>query len=267
MRKLYSILLIALTVLSVIGLGVYRHLAAHSVGGEAPVITFDQNLLEVTTDATEAELLQGVTATDAEDGDVTDSVLVETSTHFVSDRTVEVTYAAFDSQGHVTKATRSVRYVNYKPPQFYLTGPMIFSEAGISDVLSYVGARDCIEGDISSRVKVASDESGSLLATPGSHTLEFRVTNSSGDTAYLTVAAEVVSGYNSSQKIKLTDYLIYLPAGSEFDPMNYLAGDEEKPRDLKIEHQVDTAVPGVYDVHYTLGSSMTRLIVVITEEG
>ena len=279
MRKLFSILLIALTALSVVGLGVYRHLAARSVGGESPVITFDQNVLEVTTDATEEELMQGVTATDAEDGDVTVWINVlkmldkiEQSNLrlrdiLVSDKTVEVTYAAFDSQGHVTKAARSVRYVNYKAPRFYLTGPMVFSEAGVSELLSYVGARDCIDGDISSRVKVSAAESASLLSTPGMHMLEFRVTNSSGDTAYLTLGVEVVSGYSSSQKIKLTDYLVYLPVGAEFDPKAYLAADEEAQRDLKIDHQVDTAVPGVYDVHYTLGSSMTRLIVVVTEKG
>ena len=122
MRRRFPILLIILAALSVIGLGVYRFLEVRSVSGESPVITFDQNVLEVTTDATEAELLQGVTATDAEDGDVTDSVLVETSTHFVSDTTIEVTYAAFDSQGHVSKAKRSVRYVDYTPPnRIYFT--------------------------------------------------------------------------------------------------------------------------------------------------
>lgn len=269
MRRRFPILLIILAALSVIGLGVYRFLEVRSVSGESPVITFDQNVLEVTTDATEAELLQGVTATDAEDGDVTDSVLVETSTHFVSDTTIEVTYAAFDSQGHVSKAKRSVRYVDYTPPKIYLTGPMVFSEAGVSELLSYVRASDCIDGDISSRVKVSAMESGALLSTPGYHMLEFRVTNSSGDTAYLKLAVEVVSAYSSSQKLKLTDYLIYLPAGSEFDPEAYLVPleDEKERRDLTIDNQVDTEVPGTYDVHYMLGNSMTRLIVIVTEEG
>ena len=267
MRRALSIVLIVLTALSVTGLGVYRFLKVRSTSGEAPVITFDANLLEVTTDATEGELMQGVTATDAEDGDVTDSLIVETSTHFVSDTTVEVTYAAFDSQGHVTKATRSVRYVDYTPPKFYMSGPMLFSEAGIAELLSFVGARDCIDGDISSRVKVASLESGTLLSTPGEHLLEFRVTNSTGDTAYLKVAAEVLSGYNSARQIPLTDYLVYLPLNSEFDPRAYLLSTYAEEREIEIENTVDTTIPGVYDVHYTLGNSMTRLIVIVQEEG
>ena len=265
MRRGLPTVLIVLAALSVIGLGVYRFLAARSTSGEAPVISFESNLLEVTTGATEGELLQGVTATDAEDGDVTDSVLVETSTHFVSDKTVEVTYAAFDSQGHVTKAKRSVRYVDYTSPRFHLSGPLMFSESGVSDLLSYVGATDCIDGNITSRVKVASLESGTLLNTPGNHPLEFRVTNSTGDTAYLTVGVEVVSGYNSARQIPLTDYLVYLPLGSEFDPKAYLSENYANDRDLAITSSVNTSAPGVYDVHYTLGDSATRLIVVVEE--
>jgi hypothetical protein len=257
--------LIVLAALSVIGLGVYRFLAVRSTSGASPVISFESDVLEVTTDATDGELLQGVTAEDAEDGDVTDSLLVETSTHFVSDKTVEVTYAAFDSQGHVTKANRSVRYVDYTPPHFRLSGPLVFSEAGVSELLAYVGAHDCIDGDISSRVKISSLETGTLLSTPGLHYLEFRVTNSTGDTAYLKTTVEVVSGYNSARQIPLTDYLVYLPVGSTFDPKAYLTGEYADDRDLTITNEVNTEVPGVYDVHYTLGNSMTRLIVVVEE--
>ena len=267
MRKGFSILMIVLTVLSVEGLGVYRYLSKQKTSGEAPVITFDSNLLEVTTGATEAELMQGVTATDAEDGDVTDSLLIETSTHFISDTTIEVTYAAFDSQGHVSKATRSVRYVNYTPPRFYFTGPMLFSEAGVSELLSYIGARDCIDGDISSRVKVAAVESGTLLSTPGLHVLEFRVTNSTGDTAYLKVPIDVVSAYNSARQIPLSDYLVYLEVGSAFDPTVYLPEEYASERGLVIENNVNMEEPGVYDVYYTLENSMTRLIVVVQEAG
>lgn len=265
MRRRLSTVLIVLTALSVIGLGVYRFLSVRSTSGAAPVISFEYDVLEVTTKATDDELLLGVTAEDAEDGDVTDSLLVEASTHFVSDRTVEVTYAAFDSQGHVTKAKRSVRYVDYTPPRFRLSGPLIFSEAGISDILNYVGAHDCIDGDISSHVKAASLESGTLLSTPGVHELEFRVTNSTGDTAYLKTSAEVVSGFSSSMQIPLTEYLVYLPVGSEFDPRAYLTEEYAGERGLEITNEVNTEVPGVYDVHYTAGKHMTRLLVVVEE--
>ena len=91
------------------------------------------------------------------------------------------------------------------------------------------------------------------------------MTNSTGDTAYLTVGVEVVSGYNSARQIPLTDYLVYLPLGSEFDPKAYLSENYANDRDLAITSSVNTAAPGVYDGHYTLGTSATRLIVVVEE--
>lgn len=267
MRKRIAIIMLVLTALSVAALVAYRYMAAQRVSGEAPVISFDSKTLEVMTDATMPELLQGVTATDAEDGDVTDSLLVEASTNFVSDTTVEVTYAAFDSNGHVSKATRNVRYVDYRPPEIYFTGPMVFSESSVSELLTYVGARDCIDGDISMRVKASSLESGTLLSNPGEHVLEFRVTNSVGDTAYLTCTVEVLSGYSTSQQIPLKDYLVYLPVGSEFDPRSYLTDEYTEERTLEIENEVDTSTPGSYDVYYTLGNRYTRLIVIVEGEG
>ena len=124
MKKLTAIILSVLMVLSVGGLVVYVFHQKTVNGGEAPVIAFASDVLEVPTTATEEDLLQGVTATDAEDGDVTDSILIEGVTRFVSDNTVKVTYAAFDSQSHVTKATRSVRYTDYTSPRFTLSGPL-----------------------------------------------------------------------------------------------------------------------------------------------
>lgn len=267
MRRGIVIFLIVLTALSVVGLAAYRITVKLSTSGEAPVISFENDVLEVTTDATDEELLQGVSASDAEDGDVTDSLLVEASTHFVSDATVEVTYAAFDSSGHVTKASRNVRYVDYSPPRFQFSGPMIFSEAGVSELLSFVGAHDCIDGDISSRVKVTAVEAGTLLSTPGEHLLEFRVTNSTGDTAYLKFPVEVVSGYGTAKQIPLKEYLVYIPVDSEFDAREYLEDEYADDRDVEVESTVDTAEAGIYDVHYTLGGSSSRLIVVVEGKG
>ena len=76
-----------------------------------------------------------------------------------------------------------------------------------------------------------------------------------------------MSGYSTARQIPLTDYLIYLPVGSEFDPAAYLSEDYASQRGLVIENGVDTEVPGVYDVYYTLDNSMTRLIVVVQEAG
>ena len=270
MKKLIAIILSVLMVLSVGGLVVYVFHQRTVNGGEAPVIEFASDMLQVPTTATEADLLQGVTATDAEDGDVTDSVLVESVSRFVSGNMVKVTYAAFDAQNHVTKATRTVQYTDYVSPHFTLSGPLVFTESGVADLLQRVGAQDCIDGDLTNRVKVSAKDSGSLVSSVGSHEVEFRVTNSMGDTAYLTATVDVVNSSVNSAQIKLSNYLVYIAQGSEFDAAAYVTsytrGDKVytgSTKGMSIDSNVDTATPGVYEVTYTVDSSYTRLIVVV----
>lgn len=270
MKKLTAIVLSVLMVLSVGGLAAYVLYQKAANGGEAPVIEFASDVLEVPTTASDEDLLRGVTATDAEDGDVTASVLVEGVTRFVADNTVKVTYAAFDSQNHVTKATRSVRYTDYTPPRFTLSGPLVFTESGAAELLQRVGADDCIDGDLSSRVKVSSKDSGSSVTSVGSHEVEFRVTNSLGDTAYLTATVDVVSGSVKSSQITLSDYLVYIRQGGDFDPGSFVESFVSNGKTynntadgVEIDSNVDTSAAGTYEVTYTVGGSYTRLIVVV----
>ena len=117
MKRLTSVILavaLALSALGVLGARIYQK---EAYGGAAPEIAFAADVLEVPTGADDAALLAGVTATDAEDGDVTASLLVEGVSGRNADGTVQVTYAAFDSDRHVTKATRAVRYTDYTPPR------------------------------------------------------------------------------------------------------------------------------------------------------
>ena len=71
----------------------------------APVISFGENDIVYTEDIDLSLLLNGITATDNKDGDVTDTLLIEK----ISDTAkgdVIVTYAALDSANNVAKASR-----------------------------------------------------------------------------------------------------------------------------------------------------------------
>lgn len=73
----------------------------------APAISFaddDRNLI-YTEDLKEEELLEGVSAVDDVDGDVTESVLIEKISE-TADGNVIVTYAALDSSNNVAKRSR-----------------------------------------------------------------------------------------------------------------------------------------------------------------
>lgn len=73
----------------------------------APAISFEENdkKLVYTESMKEEELLEGVSAADDVDGDVTDSLLVEKISE-TADGNVIVTYVALDSSNNVTKKSR-----------------------------------------------------------------------------------------------------------------------------------------------------------------
>lgn len=197
MKKLTPVILavaLALSILGVLGTRIYQ---AAAYGGAAPEILFDSEVISVPTGADDAALLAGVTATDAEDGDVTASLVVEGISGRNDDGTVRVTYAVFDSNHHVTKATRAVRYTDYVKPRFALTQPLVCRTGGNRVLSSYVTAHDSIDGDLSGRVKIALTD-GSSLAISGTHTAELRVTNSIGDTASVPVTGRGHGGGSQS---------------------------------------------------------------------
>lgn len=268
MKKLTPVILavaLALSVLGVLGTRIYQ---AAAYGGAAPEILFDSEVISVPTGADDAALLAGVTATDAEDGDVTASLLVEGISGRNDDGTVQVTYAAFDSNHHVTKATRAVRYTDYVKPRFALTQPLVCRTGGNRVLSSYVTAHDSIDGDLSGRVKIALTD-GSSLAISGTHTAELRVTNSLGDTAAVPVTVEVSAADTNPAGIMLTEYLIYLPAGGSYAPMDYVAGvgGSDSKSGVTASSTVNMNVPGAYEVVFTYRSgsteSHTRQIVVV----
>lgn len=71
----------------------------------APAIEFPEEEPVYTPGMSEAELLAGVTASDREDGDVTDALLIEKISD-TADGNVMIVYAALDSSNNVSKRAR-----------------------------------------------------------------------------------------------------------------------------------------------------------------
>ena len=83
---------------------------------------------------------------------------------------------------------------------------------------------------------------------------------------------EITSGSPNSAQITLSDYLIYLSRGDRFDAADYVVsyrfdGATVTGADgLTIDSKVNTTVPGIYEVYYTLDAattSRTKLVVVV----
>lgn len=248
-----------------------------------PEITMDQSSITVDVDCTDEELLQGITAADKKDGDVTDSLVVESLSNFIEKGRRQVTVAAFDQDHNVTKATREVVYNNYTSPRFSLTGPLRFAVNSDESMTSVFQVQDCLDGDLSGEVVITSDYYYDY-SVAGSYTVNFQVSNSAGDVVELPLTVETydASADSSAPKVELSEYLIYVETGSAINPSDYILGvtdsgmswemgDNSNPyslSDIEITNPVDTSTPGVYEISYTIPSdgeyqASIRLVVIV----
>lgn len=233
-----------------------------SVDKTVPGITITGDVLEVSLDVTTEDLLQGVTAFDEKDGDITDKIIVESISRFVKPGTSVVRYAVCDSDNHVASATRTIVYTNYEPPRFRLTDSLVFKISQNINIRSVLGAVDCIDGDISDRVIVTANEYTANI--PAVYYISAKVSNSKGDMIIQQFPVYVEDSSLSAPEIELREYIVYLAAGDEYDFMsNVLSAKAADGTDLSGQIQVDTNfdafTPGMYEVHYRVADSMGRI--------
>lgn len=277
MKAKGKIALLALVLACCASFAVYRLAGAQRADREAPQITVAQDELRLSVHDGAEKLLDGVTARDARDGDVTDSLVVESVRGIVADKRFTVTYAAFDAAGNVAKAQRTVYYEDYTAPRFALTAPLIFHE-GAADVFAPLEASDVFDGSLKDRIKGTLVSGERQLSQAGDYAVEFRVTNSLGDTAYLTAPVQVLPAGNSNAELTLTSYLVYLKKNAAFMPEAYLeeltAGGQTVALDegsvpVQIESSVDMTKAGIYCVDYAAAygqyTARTRLLVVVED--
>ena len=258
--KWFWILVIVMTIAVFLG---YQSLESMRSDSRAPEISVSADVLEVSVEDPRSALLQGVTARDNRDGDVTDSLVVESITLLDGDGTVNVTYAAFDDAGNVSREERHADYSDYIGPRFTLEQPLVYNKGANFDILSNVGATDVLDGDIQHRVR-ATVLGDSQISDEGTHVVQFQVTNSLGDTQTKSFPVEVMGVDPYTADMELGQYIVYLPVGSVFNAASYLksftyqrnkvnlSGVVPAGFDLDIKGVVQTQNPGTYTVAYTL---------------
>jgi hypothetical protein len=224
-----------------------------------PVITVENELIEVSFEATDEELLQGVTAYDEKDKDITDKVIVESVSKFYKTGVCKVVYAVCDSDNHVANATRKIKFRNYESPKFYLDESLCYSIYDKIDITDAFRVEDCIDGDISRNIIVTSEDFVSSVS--GIFNIDISVTNSKGDTSTLKLPIVIEDRSLSAPTITLSEYLVYINKGEELDFASYLVGamtkaGKEIPLDeVKIESNLNVMHEGTYSVHYYVTDS------------
>ena len=247
-----------------------------STNADIPVLSCEIPELTVSVKDPPEALLAGLTAYDETDGDLTDQIMVASTTHFISLGTVRVKYVVFDKHNNSATYTRSVHYSDYQSPRFSLSQAPIYLRGDNFDILNHITVIDDLDGNISHKVKVISSAVSNYTA--GSYPVMLEVANSYGDTSQIELRVIYLDKYSSQVTIRLRNYIAYVEAGSKFDPYSYIlsvtdgTGVALSKDSVTVDGNVNTAQPGSYQLTYSydseglLGqSSMT--VVVLDREG
>lgn len=273
MIKLLQKITILIFVITLVAFVLFTMIAEFTNDRTIPEITVATEELEISVKDKQSVLLDGITAYDGKDGDVTDRVLVESVSKFIEPGVCTVTYAVADSDRHVTKKTRTVRYTDYTPPEFYMKRALVYSVDEDLDLRSAIGARDCIDGDISDKVTILATDY--VANTAGVFTASLQVTNSMGDSIYLDVTVHVEGNETMAPEIQLEKSLIYIKKGEQPEFDEYIKevtvnGKLMNSYNLLISTNFDPDEPGTYNVHYYIstneGYEGHSILTVVVEE-
>lgn len=252
-----TLVLFVLVLAAFIGFSIVERLTTDMT---LPYITVESDVIEISVKDKKEVLLSGVTAYDEKDGDISDRVLIESVSKFIEPGVCSVTYAVSDSDKHVAKQTRTVRYTDYTPPEFYMKRALVYGVDEALDIRAAVGARDSIDGDISDRVSIVTTDY--VKNTIGVFTVSLQVSNSMGDTIYLDVTVHVEGNETMAPQIQLKKSLIYIKKGEEPNFEDYL-GDvtvngvllKKDEIQLLISTNFDSEETGTYNVHYYISTN------------
>lgn len=251
----------------------FFHIQQNGADKTYPVISIENDVLNVSIRATEADLLEGVTAYDAKDGDISHKIIVESISRFTKPGVSVVVYAVCDEDNHAVSASRKIIYTDYTPPRFTLSGSLVFGVSQNINIRKLLGAHDSIDGDISDKVIITANEYTTSIA--GVNYIYANATNSKGDMISIRLPVYLEELQLSAPVIKLEHYLLYLKTGDFFDPAANLlsaadTGGTDVSADVRLDTNLNTDVAGMYEVHYRVTDSAGRnghaILTVIVED-
>lgn len=256
--------------------GVSRAVSLTDRDPNGPEIVSDRAVLELPCDYSPEQLMEGMTASDPEDGDLTDQIVAGSFSRFISKGVCNLTYVVFDSAGQSASLTRRVKFSDYHSPQFTLTEPLVFveGEGSYSAVMEWLGARDQLDGDLTEWMTQTDTDVNYQRA--GSYTVSFEVSNSFGDTSAEDLPVHVIPGEAQSLSIVLSAGIVYVQTGGTVDPEQYiqeLRDPQGKSLDtglVSAESNVDVQTPGCYEIHFRAEDGKghtgeTWMTVIVTE--
>ena len=261
---------------------------------EPPVITSDGDSVSVSVEGEESDVFQGLSAEDNVDGDITDDIRVASMSNFTDTGTRNITYVVFDSSNQAATLTRELVYSDYTPPRITLTEPLRFDsditeEWDLSEFLQLFKATDCLDGDITSQIRMNIEGNG-YIDGAGTYPITLQVNNSAGDVTSVPVEMTIVDPEDEQEDEKyypvLSQYIVYTKAGQSLSLGDYVTGlqrgsmvyefdSPDMPEDLagtevSITDGTDYNTPGTYTAEFSYtppeGVTATTKMTVVVEE-
>lgn len=244
--------------------------------GKEPEITAPGSVLEVSVEDKEDVLLKGIKANDDEDGNISDKVFIESISAFDDNKQRTVTYAVFDSDDHLVRTTRQIKYSDYTAPVFDIDEALCYYYylSSNEEYKNFVSAESCVDGDLSSKITVEKN-----YYKDNVHYVDYSVTDSCGTKESLTLKADELNK-NPNVEITLKKYLKRVKKGTtitEIAPRSNMEEikvmdmvDDTLKAEVEVTHNYNPDVPGTYEFIYRLSKSngdygYTKLVVIVEE--
>lgn len=237
---------ITLTVIAVVltALSVLTVILSDSKG---PMITVEQRSITYVNGDDKTSLLDGVSAYDANDGDVTVSLIVKDITVLNSGDTAKVTYAARDNSNNISEAYRIVTYVdsdeNYSEPD----DEAMFQEAVEEEVIQEEETSENTEAE---SVDNPADEALQETDEPTEEaTEEPQEEEKPEESEKPQPKATDNKPEDKTPKITLKQKTVNINVGQTFNPSDYIKS-KENASSIAIDGAINVMAPGTYPLTF-----------------
>lgn len=238
MKKKGLFILLGLICIAVVGGSGALFITRDKTGPK--IIVSEDRKIAYGTDSDKTVLLDGVTAIDEKDGDVSDSLRVE-SVRNNEDGSLEVTYSAVDDSNNVTKLTCKVETLNQKN----------------SDEDAQEETTEASEENQEENQENTQQDEEDKEAQNQEEANQEEVDDSDSDTD-----AAIAALPEGSPQLRLSTHQVELQVGASFQYMDYIESisddkDEtnELYRKIYLTGEVNTSQAGNYEISYYVTDS------------
>ena len=218
------------------------------VDDAAPVINGAENVEVRCFD--DFDPMEGVTASDNRDGDLTSEIKVEGTVNVKEIGTYELTYSVTDQSGNKTSKQRTITVIDNVDPVISGVEDIEILFGQKFDSLEGIAASDNYDGNLTSKIEI---EGTVNVEKAGDYSLTYSVTDKSGNKVSVKRTVTVI---DNSEPVLSGVKDIQINFGEEFDPLKDITATDNNDGDLTSKIKVDGTVnvnkAGDYKLTYSV---------------